>query len=158
MEKSMKTKIENNEKVLRKVDELGRITIEYERRKRLGIKEKDKFEIYLENNSIVLRKLNVLVEKKKILEEKHILNKNIEIDIQQYEINETFLDINDIGHHVRIIDELGRIVLPIELRKKLNIRENDKLEISNIGNNIILKKINKKRSKKHSSYYNKKVA
>ncbi len=41
---------------------------------------------------------------------------------------------------VRRVDELGRIVLPIELRKTFNIVEKDALEIYTEGNTIILKK------------------
>ncbi len=41
---------------------------------------------------------------------------------------------------VRKIDELGRIVLPRELRNKLNIREKDALEIYVDGEYIMLKK------------------
>lgn len=40
----------------------------------------------------------------------------------------------------RKVDELGRIVLPIELRRKMNIEEKDSLEIYVEGNSIILKK------------------
>ena len=41
---------------------------------------------------------------------------------------------------VRKVDELGRIVLPIELRRTLDIAEKDVLEIYVEGNSIILKK------------------
>ena len=41
---------------------------------------------------------------------------------------------------VRKVDELGRIVLPIELRNKLGIVEKDPLEIYVDGSSIILKK------------------
>ena len=41
---------------------------------------------------------------------------------------------------VRKVDELGRIVLPIELRRTLDIEEKDSLEIYVDGNTIILKK------------------
>ena len=41
---------------------------------------------------------------------------------------------------VRKVDELGRIVLPIELRRTLDINEKDSLEIYVDGNHIILKK------------------
>lgn len=41
---------------------------------------------------------------------------------------------------VRKVDELGRIVLPIELRRTLNIAEKDSLEIYVDGTSIILKK------------------
>ncbi len=41
---------------------------------------------------------------------------------------------------VRRVDELGRIVLPIELRRNLNINERDTLEIFVDDEKIILKK------------------
>lgn len=41
---------------------------------------------------------------------------------------------------VRKVDELGRIVLPIELRRTLDIAEKDCLEIYMEGPSIVLKK------------------
>lgn len=41
---------------------------------------------------------------------------------------------------VRKVDELGRIVLPIELRRTLDIKEKDSLEIFTEGETVILKK------------------
>lgn len=41
---------------------------------------------------------------------------------------------------VRKVDELGRIVLPIELRRTLSIAEKDSLEIFVDGESIILQK------------------
>ena len=41
---------------------------------------------------------------------------------------------------VRKVDELGRIVLPIELRRTLDIAEKDSLEIYVDGTSIVLKK------------------
>lgn len=41
---------------------------------------------------------------------------------------------------VRKVDELGRIVLPIELRRTLDIEEKDSLEIYTDGRSIVLKK------------------
>lgn len=41
---------------------------------------------------------------------------------------------------VRKVDELGRIVIPIELRKNLDINIKDSLEIYTEGESIILKK------------------
>ena len=41
---------------------------------------------------------------------------------------------------VRKLDELGRIVLPIELRRTFNIEEKDAVEIYVEGDTIILKK------------------
>ncbi len=42
----------------------------------------------------------------------------------------------------RKVDELGRIVIPMELRTKLGILEKDSLEIFVEGSSIILKKSN----------------
>ncbi len=41
---------------------------------------------------------------------------------------------------VRRVDELGRVVLPIELRRTLNISDKDSLEIYVDGEKIVLKK------------------
>ena len=41
---------------------------------------------------------------------------------------------------IRKIDELGRVVIPIELRNKFNLSEKDPIEIYVDGTNIILKK------------------
>ena len=42
---------------------------------------------------------------------------------------------------VRRVDELGRIVIPIELRNKLKIAEKDPIEIYVDGSSIVLKKL-----------------
>ncbi len=42
---------------------------------------------------------------------------------------------------VRKVDELGRVVIPIELRRNLDIEVKDALEIFVDGEHIILKKI-----------------
>ncbi len=55
---------------------------------------------------------------------------------------------NNIGDYMqkigisRRIDELGRIVIPKEIRKNLKIRESDEVDISVDGENIILNKHN----------------
>ena len=41
---------------------------------------------------------------------------------------------------IRRVDELGRVVLPIELRNKFGITEKDPMEIYVDGNSIVLKK------------------
>ena len=41
---------------------------------------------------------------------------------------------------VRKVDELGRIVLPIEIRKVLDIKQKDALEIFTDNNRIVLQK------------------
>ncbi len=41
---------------------------------------------------------------------------------------------------VRKVDELGRIVVPMELRRTLGIKEKDPIEIFSDGDKIVLKK------------------
>lgn len=41
---------------------------------------------------------------------------------------------------VRKVDELGRVVIPIELRRSLGIKEKDAIEIYVDGDHIVLKK------------------
>lgn len=41
---------------------------------------------------------------------------------------------------VRKVDELGRIVLPMEIRKVLDIKEKDAVEIFTDGDSIVLRK------------------
>ena len=42
---------------------------------------------------------------------------------------------------IRKVDELGRVVLPIEMRRTLDIEERDPLEISLEGETIVLRKV-----------------
>ncbi len=44
----------------------------------------------------------------------------------------------------RKVDELGRVVIPKELRKNLGIEEGDLIEISLKGHDVILRKVNQK--------------
>lgn len=41
---------------------------------------------------------------------------------------------------IRKVDELGRVVIPIEIRNKLDIAEKDPIEIYVDGSSVILKK------------------
>ena len=63
---------------------------------------------------------------------------------------------------IRRIDELGRIVIPVELRNKLELTEKDYIEIFVEGHNIILKKAEQNcifcgSSKKLSEYNGKQI-
>lgn len=44
----------------------------------------------------------------------------------------------------RKVDELGRVVIPKELRRSLEIEEGDLIEISLKGHDVILKKVSQK--------------
>lgn len=67
---------------------------------------------------------------------KYILNAIISL---QQDIVKEAIKMKSIGI-VRKVDELGRIVLPIELRRKFDIEEKDALEIYTEDDCIILKK------------------
>ena len=43
---------------------------------------------------------------------------------------------------IRKVDELGRVVIPIELRNKFDISEKDPIEIYVDGSSIVLKNMN----------------
>ncbi len=63
---------------------------------------------------------------------------------------------------IRRVDELGRVVIPIELRNKFGIAEKDPIEIFVDGSNIVLKKFEPNcifcgSSKKLSTYKDKLV-
>ncbi len=45
----------------------------------------------------------------------------------------------------RKVDELGRVVIPKELRRTLEIEEGDLIEIGLRGHDVILRKVNQKR-------------
>ena len=42
---------------------------------------------------------------------------------------------------IRKVDELGRVVLPVEMRRTLGIEERDPLEISLEGETVVLRKV-----------------
>ena len=48
--------MKKNIETIRKIDEIGRIVIPNEIRNKLGIREKDPLEIYVEKDSIILKK------------------------------------------------------------------------------------------------------
>ena len=95
--------------IVRKVDQLGRIVIPKELRRAMKIIEiEDLLEIYVEDGTIVLKKI---------------------------------VTDSETAGVARKVDQLGRIVLPIELRRKLDIvEERDALEIFIDEESIFLKK------------------
>ncbi len=111
------------------VDRLGRVNIFLSLKEKFNIVEKEKFEIYTENGNIVLKVIDK-DEINNIVEEKICYNGNCILNVKKLN-----------GHYVRCVDELLRIVLPIELRDELDIKENDKLvEYGENANKIVLQK------------------
>lgn len=126
---------------IRKVSELGQIVIPIVKRKVLEIRAGDKLEIYRSGKNIILKKVNVVIHKDIIEKAKTIINGQIEIDITIKKIK-TDIDRNyKKNHYVRTIDELGRIIIPLELREELDIMEDDEIKVCIKDNMIILIKI-----------------
>ena len=123
MEKKLEEKV-------RTIDELGRIIIPIEVREYLKIKPGDKIDILESGKNIILKKSkNIGKQVKQIT-----VDNGIEINIPI-----TYLNNNSIHNcYTRSINELGMLVIPIEIRKNLNIRERDKMKICIKDESIIL--------------------
>lgn len=125
-------------RIYTKIDELGRIHLQKELRKDLKIQEGDKLYVYRSGINIILEKSNIKVEKEKIFEEQAIINNEMEIRLEISKIKNTIL--SDKKGILRTIDELGRCIIPIDIRKELNITQSDIFKICKKDNKIILVK------------------
>ena len=124
MEQILETKEQT--KFIIKMDELGRIHIPIQ----------EKLYIYRSGINIILEKSDIKVEKEIIYSEKKIIDNDTEIYIQISRIKDSILE-NSNGN-LRVVDELGICVIPIEIRKELKINENDTFKICIKDNKIIL--------------------
>lgn len=139
----------------RKIDELGRIVLPVELRKLLQIEENDYLEICKSGKNITLKKIEKNIQKDQLQNIKITLNSEIEINIDVNRINCNIQRSNSLNNSVKAVDELGRITIPIELRKKLNIFEKDTMKICVKGNMIILiKEYEGNNRKKFNSSHN----
>ena len=123
---------------IRKVDDLGRITIPATKRKELEISTGDKLEVYKSGKNIILKKVDVKITKDTIQIVRAIINGELEIDIEVKHLKTRFDKNYNKNHELKVIDELGRILIPRELREELNINRNDKMKICIKDNMIIL--------------------
>lgn len=122
------TKKQKRKEELVKIDGLGRVYIPSEKRKKLQIKTGDKLEVYKSGRNIILKKTNIRTERNTIQEMNIIIDQKTEINIK---INDLRCDVGEYENSknkIRSIDELGRILIPIEERQALNIRENDEFK------------------------------
>lgn len=140
MEQMLETKKQT--RFIIKIDELGRIHIPIQVRNKLNLHERDKLYIYKSGTNIILEKSNIKNEKEKIIEEKKIISNDTEVYIKISKISNCISE-NNKGK-LRVIDELGNCVIPIEVRKELHIIESDMLKICVKDNKIILIKNCKK--------------
>lgn len=141
------TKKQKRKEELVKIDGLGRVYISSEKREKLQIKTGDKLEVFKSGRNIILKKTNIRTERNTIQEMNIIIDQKTEINIK---INDLRCDIGEYensNHKIRAIDELGRILIPIEERQALNIKENDEFKPYLKDDMIIL-------IKKERRYYN----
>lgn len=142
MEKSIKEQKNNKDFV--KIDGLGRISIPSDIRKKLQLKTGNKLEVYRSGRNIILKKINMKIEKNTIQELNITIDQRTEISI---EINDLICNKEkntNSKHKLRTIDELGRIIIPIEERQELNIMENDEFKLYIKEDMIILIKKERK--------------
>lgn len=135
-----KIKIQKKDEI-RKIGALGEIVVPPTKRKELKINTGDKLEIYRSGKNIVLKKVNVEIRKEVIETINTIINNELELDIKIKTIKTNIDKKYNKNHDLRTIDELGRVFIPRELRKELNISENDKIKICVKDDMIILIKI-----------------
>lgn len=142
MEKAIKEQKNNKDFV--KIDGLGRISIPSDIRKKLQLKTGNKLEVYRSGRNIILKKINMKIEKNTIQELNITIDQRTEISI---EINDLICNKEkntNSKHKLRTIDELGRIIIPIEERQELNIMENDEFKLYIKEDMIILIKKERK--------------
>lgn len=126
MEKS--TKKQKRKEELVKIDGLGRVYIPSEKREKLQIKTGDKLEVYKSGRNIILKKTNIRTEPNTIQEMNIIIDQKTEIKIKINDLRCDMGEYENSKHKIRVIDELGRILIPIEERQALNIKENDEFK------------------------------
>lgn len=126
MEKS--TKKQKRKEELVKIDGLGRVYISSEKREKLQIKTGDKLEVYKSGRNIILKKTHIRTERNTIQEMNIIIDQKTEINIKINDLRCDMGEYENSKHKIRVIDELGRILIPIEERQALNIKENDEFK------------------------------
>ena len=83
-------------------------------------------------------------KKKKLIKEKEFLKKMIEISNEISELEKEVKEQRAINGLNRQLDELGRIVIPNDIREILKLENNDVIEFKLLNDKILLKKVVKK--------------
>ena len=123
-------KNENKNEYETTVDGIGRIQLAKIIMKKMEIKAEDKLAVYPSGRNIILKKLKV--SKSASRENKIIIDNKYEIRLQ---INN--LDFNT-DHKITTVDEIGRVLIWSDIRKKVGIIEKDKLKVCTKEDMIIL--------------------
>ena len=129
--------------IIRRIDELGRIVVPKEIRRKLKIREGDTMDIFVTDDSIVLKKYSFLKDLEMILEillESHKINSNIEFIVTNLEhviaSNKNEIKVNSV-----ISEELIEKIIS---RENVQISRNYPFKITNdtyANSNIIIKPI-----------------
>ena len=122
--------------MVRRIDELGRIVIPLTIRQKLNLHENDYLEICKSGKNITLNKIEKYQQKEHLNNFNITLNNEIQINIDISKLNNNIPTATK--GIVRTIDQLGRIIIPMQLRKDLGIKEKDSIKICYKDNMIIL--------------------
>lgn len=117
---------------IRRIDELGRIVIPKDIRKKLFIKDNEPLEIYIENDEIKIKKYSILDDKNAFMND--IVSICNRITNNQYIITDrekVICSTNNDFQNDNISDELKNIVVNAEEK------ENEKIELEISNNKII---------------------
>lgn len=128
---------EKKETEYQKMNELGMVLIPFDVRKKFKINTGDKFEIYESGKNIILKKTEIEIGTEIFKEIGTILDRKLQIEIKVKDIGNK----NYSNHIIRSVDDLGRVVVPIEVRKKLGFKEGDKIKVCVKDDKIILIKV-----------------
>ncbi|MCL2035772.1 MAG: nucleotide exchange factor GrpE [Oscillospiraceae bacterium] len=109
-------------KATRELDNLGRFVIPMGMRRRFEMEPGDELEVFLWEEGIAYRKPS---------------DKEPDTDCQMYLMG-----------FLRKLDALGRVTIPIELMRRLDIQSKDKLEVFVLGDTIAIRKIYENESKR----------
>lgn len=114
------------------VDKLGRVKLGSEFLKNKNIELPMYFRVDIKDNKIILNEFAIVPGKcqvETVLKDGKTMKKFV-LKTTEY---------------IRAVDEMGRIVLPVEYREKLDINEKDELLVQTIDNEIIFTKNIKER-------------
>lgn len=125
--------------IVRKIDELGRIVIPKEIRKNLGIKNNEDIEIFVENDTVILKKYYRMQEfREKCVNFINLFQKYIIGNIYILDREKVITSTNKTMENIKISEKL---ITMLEERKKIVNNDNVLLEISNnykINNKFVL--------------------
>ena len=129
--------------ITRRIDDLGRIVIPKEIRKNLKIKENEVLEIFIENESIILKKYSSLDDMDKVFERYIEVLEDITLNNILITDREKIIGTSKNKEYDYLNKEIGSIILDT-IEKKESIQSKGKIELINskiIDTNYLIKPI-----------------